>query len=153
MRYTKWKSCKQLPQELFNYKIKNKALKKKYFPMENNSPQEKRIKSSISSRFQLFKRLHHAYGYFLPLKQPGLSQVIPHKCPWSKMASVSRSGHNIDTLHYFATYRQTNINFLFMLKQKQVSLTQVTNYSLLCFTPCGFKPSSNKQSLGNGLLA
>lgn len=57
------------------------------------------------------------------------------------------------TLYYFAMYSQTSMKFLFMLKEKQVSLTQVMSYSLLYITPCGFKPPSNKQSLGKGLLA
>lgn len=47
-----------------------------------------------------------------------------------------------DNLYYFAMYSQTSIKFLFMLKEKQVS-TQVMSYSLLYFTPCGFKLLSN----------
>lgn len=128
MRHSNRKFCKQLPEEL-STKKKKKSLRQKYFAMEESSVKEN--KSPISSWFKLLKRLHHAHGYFLPLQQLGLSQVRLLKCPQSKMDGVSGSGHNTDTLYYFAMYSQNSIHFLFMLKEKQVSLIQVMNYSLI----------------------
>jgi len=100
--------------------------------VEKEQPPVKEDEVFYIKPIKLFKnKLNHASSYFLPLQQLGLSQVTLLKCLWSKMVSVSGSGHSTDTLYSFATYSQMIIKFLFMLKEKQVSLTQVRSYSLL----------------------